>query len=143
NYSGLAARMYNDGGTPDPITGDGVTPPGSAGAAIGSSGSGAGEATGIRFEMSVAWATLGVPAGTPLFIHPSLSSNTNLPSGVLDNANVIDTRLVAVGLTGGTTKGTAPGRSVDFPHVVTNNGTTTDTINVFTRPTLGFPTSIY
>jgi PKD repeat protein len=144
SFGGLDLVRYDDGGTPDPLTGDGVTPLGSGGATISTTGAAAAtDATGIRFEASVTWATLGVPAGTPMFIHPSLSSNQNIPGGVLDNCNPIDTQLPALVLTGGGTRGTAPGRTVDFAHRVTNDGSAADTINLAPRTVLGFAVAVH
>lgn len=144
NFGGFELDRYDDGGTPDAIGGDGVSPAGSAGAQVTTAGGNAAvDANGIAMEASIAWATLGVPAGTPMFIHPALTSNTNLPAGIQDNTDLLDTFLVDVGLSPGTTKGTAPGRFVDFPHRVTNDGTAPEIIDLIFRTRLGFSVGVW
>lgn len=144
SFGGFEYDRYNDGGTPDPLGGDGVSMPGSLGTTVTTAGANAAvDTNGIALEASVSWATLGVPAGTPMFIQSSLAASLNLPTGIQDNADRLDTFLVGVLLTPGTTQGGAPGRTVDFPHVVTNDGTATDTIDLFFRTRLGFSVAIW
>src|SRR5690349_13452436 len=77
SFQSFELDAYNDGGTPDGLGGDGITPVGTVGSQLATSGgNAAGDASGIHFEASLPWATLGVPAGTPMFIHPALSANT-------------------------------------------------------------------
>ncbi len=135
---------YNDGGTPDPMGGDGVSMPGPLGTSVTTSGGAASaDSSGIGFECSITWASLGIAAGTPIFMQPALSTNLNLPGGIQDNTDLLDTFLVGVMLSPGATKGTAPGRTVDFPHRVTNDGTASDIIDLILRTRLGFALEIW
>lgn len=144
NFNGFELDVYDDGGTPDSLGADGATPAGMLGATLATTGANAAaDANGIAFEASILWTTLGVPAGTPMLVHPAISSNSNLPAGVQDNTDNLDTRLPAVALTAGRTSGTAPGRAVDFPHRVTNDGTATDTIDLALRTRLGFSVAVH
>lgn len=142
-FNGYDVFAYDDGGSPDPLLGDGITPPGTQGASLATAGGqGAAEATGIRFELSMPWAHLGVPPGTPLLIHPSLSANQNLPSGVMDNADPLDTHLTGVQLTGGGERATGAGGEAFFPHRVTNRGTASDMFDLSPRAQRGFPVAL-
>lgn len=144
SFNGFELDRYNDGGTPDALGGDGASPVGVLGTTVTTAGANAAvDSNGIAMECSMTWASLGVPSGTPLFIHPALSSNTNLPAGIQDNTDNLDTFLVGVLLSPGGTQGTAPGRSVDFPHLVTNDGTGADVIDVFFRTRLGFALEVW
>ena len=144
SFGGFEYDRYVDGGTPDPLGGDGVSMPGSLGTTVTTSGGNAAvDPNGIALEASVTWAALGLAPGTPIFIQPALAASLNLPGGIQDNADRLDTFLVGVLMTPGGTQGSAPGRTVDFAHAVTNDGTATDVIDLFFRTRLGFAVEVH
>ena len=55
--------------------------------------------SGLEVECSIAWASLGVPAGSPLTLHASAASGISLPGHVRDNTDPIDTQYAVAALT--------------------------------------------
>lgn len=144
-FSGVDVHAYQPlaaGG--DPLGADGAPPPGAAGTHLTSAGaSGAADASGIRFEVSLSWTAVGAAAGDPLFLQAGISSNQNLPGGLEDVTDPLDTSVPGVFLSRGTTRGAGPGRSADFGHVVTNLGTATDIIDLALSSQLGFRVEVH
>ena len=145
NFGGLDLYEYVPlaaGG--DPIPPDGTPPDGDKGAALGNAGAaGAGDPSGIRFEVSIPWALFTASPGEPIFVRGAISSNQNIPAGLEDNVDPIDTFLPGVSLSPGRTRGAAPGRTTDFAHRVVNTGTGADVIDLSTRSLLGFRAEIW
>lgn len=109
----------------DPLGGDGQTPPGSVGALLSTSGSGAMGAAGVRYETSVPWSVLtpyGVTAGSPMYAHPALTLGSNLPTQVQDNGDILDTLINSISIASDSEATVKPGDTAVFSHVVTNNG---------------------
>jgi len=128
---------FNGGG--DPIGGDGQRIPGRIGAQIAPiSLSGAADPTGIEFEIGIAWSSLGMQPGAPLYIH--VSSSRGLPNQyndgqIEDNMQRVDTLHPALALAPGHQGSVGFGGSIYYLHVVTNTGTVADVASLATSGT--------
>jgi len=130
---------YDDGGSPDPITGDGVDMPGSMGALISAVLPGAGAASGIQLEGSVAWADLGVAPGSPLNFHISAGSNNKSE----DNMEAFDSLFSRIDFQSDAKASAAPGTAVWLPHTVRNDGNAPDIFDVMVQSTQPWDHALY
>jgi uncharacterized repeat protein (TIGR01451 family) len=94
-----------------------------------------GSATGREMEVRVAWTALGVPYGTPMRFHESASASSNLPAQVHDNmggpgGGLGYIRATAVRIDPDQTWTVMPAAVAALPHVVSNLGLATDTVEL-------------
>lgn len=122
---------YDDGGTPDPITGDGVPMPGGFGAPVAAVMGALANPSGIQLECAVDWASLGVAPGVPLNFHVSAGSNNNIE----DNMEAFDSLYSRIDLRRDETASAPPGGDALLPHVVRNDGNGDDAINLLVEAT--------
>jgi hypothetical protein len=130
--------------TGDNITGDGQTEPGgrTAGRLV-TLGIG-GADNGIELEASVSWASLNLPACSPLVGHVSSTQGliSNIPSDVIDNMRMLDTRLYRIKFYPDSIKSSMPGTSVIHIHTIRNIGNVKDLYNLNITGTLPGYTAI-
>lgn len=146
-FQGFSLYAYtesNPGG--DPLGGDGTAPPGTVGTLLSTSGAGALDSEGVRFEASVSWAVLapcGVITRSPLLVHPALTLGTNLPTQVQDNGENLDTLLCSLSITPGGEASLRPGETATFGHSVTNLGNATQTAELAALSLQGWEVSFW
>lgn len=142
NRSGLY-RYAPASPTGDLLTGDGVDMPGSLGAAVpGASYTGATDES-VESEGRVAWASLGVPADSPVGIHFAVGQNTTLPGGITDNTGNVSLRRRAVSVSPAySSAGAAVETTVTFTHTLTNRGNATETFTLALAPTAGWTATL-
>jgi uncharacterized repeat protein (TIGR01451 family) len=95
-----------------------------------------GSASGLSAEVSISWATLGLPAGAPMQIHVSSTKNLSaIPTDVADNLGG-NNYFTTVTLDPDRAVSTSPGTTAILAHTMTNTGNITDTFD-FTWTTSG------
>jgi hypothetical protein len=108
---------------------------------------------GTGFEARVPWATIGVPAATPIFFHVSSTNNQlpqGAPSGIDDNLGGVNGQVGAfafrlVSVTPDNASAVSPGNpaTADYTHTVTNTGNLADRYDLTAFSSLGLRVDLY
>jgi uncharacterized repeat protein (TIGR01451 family) len=85
-----------------------------------------GSADGLAAETAISWASLGIPAGSPIVVHVSSTRNmSGIPTDVVDNLGG-DNYFTSVLLDPDRAAATPPGALAVFAHTLTNTGNLAD-----------------
>ena len=134
----------------DPMLGDGHTMAGEARPdrlrVLGAEYLGARDSSGLKFEGSVAWSSLGVPAESPIRIQFAAGNGTQSPGHIQDNAGPAGGLSfaradVAIDPPSQATGGSA-GSTVTYSYTVTNTGNLAQTYALDTHSSAGWDTEV-
>ena len=117
----------------DVMGGDGESMPGYEGAAVPGAVVG-GFGSGVEFEGSVRWTSIGLPVGAPLGL------KFNAKGG--DNTGILDTTRRGVSIAPDRSSGGTAGSTAVYTHTVTNSGNATETILLEAVSSRGWVTEV-
>jgi len=151
NSSNVVYYSAHNSSSSDVMRGDGHTMPGQArpgqNRVPGAVYSGAMDSSGLRFEASVSWAALGVPAGSPISIQFAVGNGSQSPTHIEDNAGPsggLSFARPAVSLSPAlTTAGGVPGTVVTHSYTITNSGNLPQTYTLGTSSLAGWNASTW